>query len=416
MHLRPGVYLVGKSRDCDVVLHDEALADQHLRIWVKGGSAQVEPLADPIRVNGIRIDRNPVGVRPYRRIHAGNTVMALGEAGKPWPPELLSEPTEEGLDAAGAAWLGTGDAATQRRSRVERQFGYWVPRVAMALLILFLAAVFNNAWNGGSHQGSVSQADVRDARQVIEDTPSARHLGLRSRPDGQLEIVGFVSDAAELKALRRDLQQSGVKYIDRMLDTQELASSAETILRAVGVPYVSVEAGQPGELVMQGFVDQESNWRRALAILREDLPAGTTFNDVGVSTLAARAEALRQMIANSSLKTKLEVTINDNQLELSGELSSEETPQVRALREEFRSRFGEFPRLAENIRQTGRTRLELQIRSVSMGREPYLELKSGKRLTVGSMLDNGMRIESISTREIGLSKGDLRTTYVIGEK
>ncbi len=64
VRLKTGALTIGRSMSCDIILHDENIADQHVNIEIDNDNIVLKPLALPVFVDGQEITSHEIKLNP----------------------------------------------------------------------------------------------------------------------------------------------------------------------------------------------------------------------------------------------------------------------------------------------------------------------------------------------------------------
>ena len=96
MSLLPGRYIIGRDKDCDIVLSDAALAAQHAALVIDGDSVIFEPLEGSALGADGAVDQQ-IPLADFNPIVIGATALALGPQKETWPTIELPKPDQSSV-------------------------------------------------------------------------------------------------------------------------------------------------------------------------------------------------------------------------------------------------------------------------------------------------------------------------------
>ena len=430
--LSSGVYLLGSGEDCDIILHDTSLAEQHFQLKLDTDSIGLSILAEdhPCYVDGKEMDSNAVEIKPYQVISTGTFFFTLGSAQEAWPPiELLgvgrnlkqaedkaSEeiPKDDNLQPSSLssfAWqqLWGGDRPA---NRIYLSVG--IALIGIGLSLLFIVLTTEDIPRENLETRSV------EINQIIEDYVVDATVRSISH-DGQemLHIQGYTDTDARREAFMEALGKAKITAQTQIYSSERLKLAVSVILGQFLNPQtdkveVSGVPGFPGKVVLSGYVEQIEVWERALDVIKKDVQ-GLQNYDNQVRTMDVAVHELNQMLVAQGLSDKVEVNINDHTIYLIWQtLSDDEQKRLATLSQEFREKFNNQPPLADAnqvIPEINKFDIDIRIQSVSFGKSPYLETHDNKRYIIGATLGE-YTIKEITREFILLSKdGELGRYY-----
>ena len=80
VRLKTGSSIIGRSMNCDIILHDEAIADQHVRLSVTETGITLHPLARPVFVESTEIAVDEMELKPYQTVRLGSVEFMVVDA------------------------------------------------------------------------------------------------------------------------------------------------------------------------------------------------------------------------------------------------------------------------------------------------------------------------------------------------
>ncbi|MEG6659064.1 SctD family type III secretion system inner membrane ring subunit PscD, partial [Pseudomonas aeruginosa] len=116
-----------------------------------------------------------------------------------------------------------------------------------------------------------------------------------------------------------------------------------------------------------------------------------------VRVAGSHLRRLERLLADAGLDRQLSFRERGERIELSGTLDEVQLSAFYRLQREFQQEFGNRPSLellSRGKRASG-DELEFTIRSVSLGRVPYVVLGDGQKYPVGASTSRGVRILAI---------------------
>lgn len=416
--LGEGEYLVGRDVRSDLILNDRMIAAQHLRLRVSDKGVTITPLATPVYVDGKPIPKEPRRVTDYQVITLGTTHFALGPPEATWP--VIGLPTIRELTSSETLKDEARDDSLPGRyswirDRVEQHpWLKWLVIGWIGLMLLVLLATIGSFGMVDREHGVSAQT----LGEIIENTGLENKLRVTDEGQGEFEITGYLEHEADRVRLEKALAERGIDVPLMIWNPQMLADSARSILAAVGVRHITVWPAQgevPGELVMSGYLNDEAGWKRALVMLRDDIPGITAINADAVEPVDSRAKALRALLTKHGLSENLRVVVTNGTLSVHGTLLSEED-RVRweALVREYQTRYLDAPALVEQP-ATKKKRLYIPIRSVSIGDISYIVTRDGRKYMEGSYIGEGYVIDKIFTDRLLLEKDGATIEYLLEE-
>ena len=436
--LSPGVYLLGRDDDCDIILHDTSLAGQHFELNLESDKIGLRILAKDRKsyINGIAIDDDSIDVNPYQVISTGTFFFVLGSAQEAWPPiELLGagkdfeqveeETIEEPAADSGkqstlppsspSAWSVWQQQWHDKHPINRTYLSIGIALIGIGISLLFSVFTASDVPSKGL-ESQVLEIDELIANYVIDAT--VRTVSKDGRKT--LHIHGYTKTDEQRDAFMEALGKADISAQTQLYSSKRLRYAVSVILDQLINPETdSVEVtavpGFPGKVMLLGYVEQSEVWGRVLDMVKADVPGLQNYDDQ-VRTMDDAVQAIKRMLADYKLSDKVDINTAEHTIYLSSRtLSAAEQSRLSELSEKFQSDFGNKPQLAYEGKgepQIKKFELEIAVQSISFGESPYLETLDGKRYIVGAVLDGNYIIKEINRMFILLSKdGEIGRYY-----
>ncbi|MDE0285225.1 MAG: type III secretion system inner membrane ring subunit SctD [Gammaproteobacteria bacterium] len=327
--LPPGVTRLGKSPDCDLVLHDQGIDAEHIILRCAAEEALVEC---PTRESAALLDgreqlqRNgPYTISDYGLVSSAGLYLALGREGTDWdiptPDRLFAQfidsrtTQQQAADNAGSddnadsvvrggedephaeaeeAAIGAEEATVEGGETIPgdeekaditdppgagREAPPWrrLPRRARvaggaALAVALLCAVLLH-WHGKEQQAVETPGGPVITRAEIE-TIAARfriEASYELTGDNVLQARGYALNNEEKHGFIRAMYARGIIVKPRLVITEDFRNNILNILEQLVNPArhesisVAVKPGDIKTLVLRGYVQDAEKWRAALA-------------------------------------------------------------------------------------------------------------------------------------------------------
>ncbi|MBF3092230.1 2-octaprenyl-6-methoxyphenyl hydroxylase [Pseudomonas aeruginosa] len=215
----------------------------------------------------------------------------------------------------------------------------------------------------------------------------------------------------EFAALQRYLDGSGVDYRLEARSMEDIRQGVDFILQKFGYRQIlSSNADKPGWVRLNGeLAEQDERWARIDALLESEVP-GLLGVENQVRVAGSHLRRLERLLADAGLDRQLSFRERGERIELSGTLDEVQLSAFYRLQREFQQEFGNRPSLellSRGKRASG-DELEFTVRSVSLGRVPYVVLGDGQKYPVGASTSRGVRILAIEPESILVARGKQR--------
>lgn len=425
VRLKAGETVIGKSMASDIILHDEDIADSHVKLQVADDAIILKVLARPVYVDSNAIETSEYVLRPYQVVTVGGVDFFIADVRKPDLKGSAAEVANEKKESARSntqqsAHSNDNVSLSKQEQKVDRRAGvvsnnttsksgsfggkHWLWLGLLLLLVanvlFFMPYLINFAEKMGLRESAQQRAE-----SMLESFQSDG-LAVSKEGDGKVFVTGYVDTRNERRDLIHRVSQAGGGVNYKVWVREELVDNAERVANALGQPDLRFESIEEGRLKARGYVSSEEDWARIKTNIMGDVSGIQSIDDRDIQTLMKRKEALVQFIEKKGLSSRVRVTIENDRIKVDGELTQSELQQWDSLYQEFIDLNGLGPAIVENLFDA-RERLKLSIRSVSVGDTPFLVSKGGKKYMEGSHLGNDYFIKKITPEYVLLSNGGI---------
>jgi len=259
-----------------------------------------------------------------------------------------------------------------------------------------------------------SDADDADDSQQAEQAQSNSKLtnGSAAATDDEpitindSAIAGGIDDKEDSKDLLAVIH-------GKAMSDSIVVRLTEDLLAGLGLGHLRVATRKPKKneikpvIVVNGYINNRSQWIRAKEILAQDVPSIGTLAD-SVSSPEVRKAQLERWIAASDLKQKVTTYLSEQGLVAKVNLNPSQGPTWDKIAQRYVEAFDNNPELFVMKDPGG----WLQIQSISFGDRPYLVTSEGAILTPGAKLKNGYTIVAIRKSGVELKDQFGSYTYV----
>lgn len=420
VRLKTGDTVIGKSMSSDIILHDENIADSHIKLRVEEETINLEVLAKPLLIDNKEIDLGSHPLKPYQVVSLGSIDFFVADVRKPGRRGAETRPSESIVPPTVRATKSTENippVANLRSEPVElkpksKALGWSLLLVGLGLLLLANLLFLKPYLSGLAEKVGLSESAEQRAQELLKKLQPT-DLTLVRDPDGRTAISGYVQTRDDKRKLMNQalLAGSGINY--RVWVREDLVANATQVARALGQNDLSFSNLEQGKLAAHGYVSDEADWAQIKANIMSDVSGIQSIDDRSVQTLIKRKEALVQFIEKKGLSSRVKVTIEKARIKVDGELTQNELKRWATLYDEFTQTNGTGPTIVENLYNV-RDRLKLVIRSVSVGDTPFLVSKDGKKYMEGSSLGNDYFIKKITPDHVLLSNNGIEIPMYYG--
>lgn len=395
VRLKRGNIVIGRNMSNDIILHDDNIADQHLQLLITSSNVTLQPLVQPVFVDSGEVGLEGLVLKPYQTVRIGNVEFTITD-GKTDKGQLANKAKSNQKTKPAVQTPAPPIASPIRASApVQRKANskiYLITGLSLLLIGNLIYAIPRvNQWLNQS--GMFASAESR-ANALLSNL-GQKDFKLIERPNGLRTLSGYVATAQERNELLRTIQQAGIQANVQIWSQEELIESATTIARSLGETAVNFAAGdKAGQLLGRGFVSTASVWERMKATILGDVAGVQEIDEDKMNSMDSFLAGFMQLVEKKGLSSHLKVTTDGKRVIVKGELTQQEIEQLKTVRQEFMANYENSPDLILNISDI-KDRVKLAIRSVSVGKIPFLVSKDGKKYMEGSTLGENYFVKSI---------------------
>ena len=451
--IAPGQYSLGKSDNCDLVLTDDDLDDIELSFTiVDGGRITVELKAEgkTLYLNGEASD-STTQCGHFDIITSSRLFFAIGPADAQWPalvlPTITPPATKEVAVAEDAATGDDPDNADEQdlsaddfehalpveEAQVEEDQEEeddssifdginkkWLAAIPVALIMIVLLVSLLMP----SGEKKVEKLAVPTANKISEQ--AKKNLGLRDikfkrLPDKSFLVTGYTPTLQDKLSLQKYLRSQGVSFSLQVTVMNEMRDNAELLLIDRGYNELELELDNtPGSLVLSGYVATASELDSIIQMLKQEIYGLVSVVDQ-VENQVSRVNSLRSMLREKGLIPRIQVMVRDESVLLKGHLLDDgQIYDLQTIVTKFQQKYGNKPLVELATKKSGdssstiKSALTLNVRSISMGKVPYMVLMDGSKYLVGAKLPSGYILKDIGTEYLLLSNGTNNIKYRLG--
>lgn len=419
VRLKVGEVVIGKSMSSDIILHDENIADLHIKLRVDEENITLEALAKPVLIDNKEVDLGEHPLKPYQVVSLGSIDFFIADVRKPGRRGVESKTTEQVVPPtvnteklAGVSTTRSMKTQPTETKPKSKALGWTLLALGLGLLLIANFLFLRPYISGLAEKVGLSESAEQRAQEVLKKLQPT-DLAVVRDPDGRVAISGYVQNRDDKRELMNQalLAGNGINY--RVWVREDLVANATQVARALGQMDLSFSNLEEGKLAAHGYVSDEADWAQIKANITSDVSGIQSIDDRSVQTLIKRKEALVQFIEKKGLSSRVKVTIENGRIKVDGELTQTELKRWATLYDEFTQTNGTGPAIVENLYNV-RDRLKLVIRSVSVGETPFLVSKDGKKYMEGSSLGSDYFIKKITPDHVLLSNNGIEIPIYYG--
>ena len=426
--LKDGVYSVGKSEKCDLILNDTALQDHHIDIFLKQGDITVSTMGSDVWVEGKLCSSFHKKLNLYDIITIGSSHIAIGPDEVKWP--LLTPPIPENIENDSAfttdALVSNSGVLTDDR-RVDAIEGKLelakkpyksTSRVAVsALLISSVVLLILVVGLVVPVQAIMQKSPVdKGIKTIIQEYNLQDSVSVKHKGNGEVHLTGYVDNNRILNNLISSIVSKNDKVIISVKNTEVLANRSREILQAMGFNHIHIQGSESGKLIAKGYVANKTDWGQAKSLIIKDVNGVHIIEDSQVYTLDHIATEMTEKIANKSLDKWIRVDIRNKFLDVIGKIPKHKQSEWRSIVNDFKEKYGNEINVGNEVIVTKKLKIILPIKSVSISTTPYLTIDNNKKYIEGSIIGKEYTIQAIKSDRVVIEDSSGNTfDYLINE-
>jgi len=412
--LSEGTYSIGKSDDCDLILQDEMIRDNHARLSVhKSGLAITQLTEQPLFIEGeptyqdTTYQDTPYQLQEYQFITIGRTRMAIGQAGLGW----------EQLDKK-LALLDTSGPLEQIVVVLDNWFKKYLNRDffdqnkvygLLVLLVLMVLALWSLYDSEKAYRPLSSAEQLIKVNDVLLQE-NAVNVKVSQDESGAVVLSGYTETELQISLINKHLAKDNVSAMLHIVSAEYLAGSLKDLAVSLGFKHITVSHVENGHVHISGYVNDWVQWQKTKVLLNRDVAGLQTIDDSQLEDITARSRAFKVMLVASKLDKKLTLLpqVKENQIRVQGAINEQEVVRWSQALKEFTERYADNPKVVSDLNNT-RTILDMTLDAVYInGDERYVVFDKDKKYAQGESLGNGYQVKEVSLEKIVLLSRDGR--------
>ena len=454
----PGETRLGRSAQCDLVLHDKGMAEELFVFTCNGEGVRVRyPAQDsPVLLDGAE-QTAPFTITDFGLLTCSALYLAVGAEDKPWkipaPAQLFVQPEdlvrpapevreEEEIEQTDmpadndeeedTADDGAGDetedemaesvpepqAAVESATQPPRR-----RRIALIAALVLLASAAGLYWYKDEPPPVHAQAVARISMKQIKTIADRYGLdaSFKLNKGNVLSVEGYALNTGDENGFVRAMYDKGIIVKASLIITEQFKNNIQNILDQYADPALneqvttSIATGDIKTLVLRGYVQDAEKWRE---ILSETVGEVASINYIDEVTHWDDAFGyLQDLIDKHALKDRIYLEQdrqNDRMLVYYPHPDESEQSRLDRLMEEYRTAYTHpgilvDPDLGNSLSPP--EFIENRLVGASFNARPYILFDDGQRYFVGSVIGDGYRVEEINERFAVFSRAGKRYNY-----
>jgi len=409
MPLANGVYSLGSSYECDIVLKEPGIEPIHLKVVCMVDTIAVRPENGAVYLDGQQIDCETVLPEPpvvvtISGIHFG---LAVGNAA--WYPLHFPEIAEDTRDSPEKYPEGqvcsSDDAQPAKTGTINNYFQTALNRVRNAgALSKFVPVVFILLFIvSGMFLFRAKAPDNAALTMDIEKHFTERHLPkpvIQVNAEGFLEITAYVPTVSQKEEIADFLQELPLAVLPHIYADDQVNHALQNYISRMSFLVEAAYQGN-GQVLAKGFVRNQQEADVLQSLLKSNV-AGLHTVELQVWQLDLVRPELTDILKETGLADKIDLRPQSGYLLAKGALNTEERASWQIAKKKIAQRLGRQINIVDRISNFAYTpgKIDIPIASVTMQPYSFITLQDGKVYFKGASLQSGTVIKDIGPERI----------------
>lgn len=420
VNLSDGVYELGSSENCDLIITDDEVEKHHLFLEIGQEEMNICPIKTLVHINGKRCVNRQI-INFFDVVMVGSTRFCIGPREGIWPrirafsPKVIKKENTDvlvGVEAGEPVVSPKQILLEKQQENTQKTKKIVFPVVVFfgVLLAVFTLGVLLPVQTVGAGSSTIEE----NINEIIRRENLDRSLVLQNNHDGGLELSGYVSDLDSFSRVRSAMLNKYPAVRMRVWTASDLVLRAKEILKSLSIHHVEAELDGSDRLAVKGYVTEKKDWSRARYVLAQDVPDVITIDDERIYTLEQILDRMNKLVIEVGLDRWITLKPQADAIVALGVLPKEQHIQWLQLLRQFRQDIGFFVDVDDQVIDARKQRINLPIKSISIGEVSYLTLKDNSRYAVGSFISDGFVLQAVNLDHVVLLKNNIKYDYYTG--
>lgn len=414
-----GIYELGSSENCDLIIDDTQVKNHHLFLEVNNGEISVCPIGTQVYIRGKRCSNKQI-IKFFDVILVGKTSFCIGPRYKTWPriKAIRTPVTEEVDNSFDNQTDDDSTAAEQARFKLYHQKKI-TKTTKLVIPILLSLCLILGIFSFGillPVQVNSTTPQKKSINELIIQEGLNESVSLQYNQKNELELSGYITNKKKFHNLKAAMLNKYPAVRLRIWTASELLLRANEVLQSLGIEHINVSLVEKGNLTFKGYIPKKSDWKDILRVLSQDIPDVITIDDKQIYSLQQILDNINKHIITSQLDQWVSVESQNKTIKLTGILPKNRFPAWPGFLENFRQQMGFHVDIDDQVTDAKNQIINLPVKSISIGKVSYLTLKDNSKYIEGSLISDGFILQSIHLDHIVISKNNIEYDYYIGIK
>lgn len=425
--------LLGKGENCDVVLKDDKLADQHALFSFQEDHFVCAPGENAeITIDG-EVIQEAKALKNFAAIVCGTTLMSIGPNDVVWPNIQPYEPKDiPGKDVAPTTANEEKKAEKAFKNVFTSEKLKWLKeKVGLALLFIGLVVILVMILKPGENKEEQkheekTQFPIVALKKSIESVLNKNNVDAKfiniALSGKNFTLQCYVSSGDEKTVLEKQLR--GLPNVNfqslRIYVQASFVEQAQIILN----PYLTVTATPGAELdglTLKGYLFNIDQLPKIKSDLFRDIRGLNKIDTVLLSADEA-FDLASNLLTQYKLMGLLKVQPIRTGVMITGHIPASSEANWKQAQKAIKQAFQDACKVLSYVAVVAPQAVkklffpsEITTVAVPQNDKPWIELKSGDRYFEGALLPSGYTIQTISTEGIGIQKNEESIFFALSE-
>lgn len=423
---------LGKGEQCDIVLVDEALEDQHVKFFEKDGEVLCSPEEGAkVFVEGIAIGKD-YKLKDFQPIVCGATLLSVGPIDVVWPTIEVPKNKEVVKEdkPANAEEVKKAEVEVKKvpgKKSLFLQLRKWkLVLVGLATIVVIFLFSFKARSLKEEEREPSTKFPIVALRKSIEDVLEKNGVDMNHVKillSGQKFILHCyvktsqqkVELKKQLKGLTKVVFQSIKIFVQSILveQAQSLVNSLQTL--------VVIPGSELDTVVLKGYLYSVDSLPSIKNRILSDVSG---INGISTNLLSPDEvyDLASNLLTQYNLMGLLKIQPVKNGLIVMGNIQASDEPQWKDAQKALKNNFHGICKVLSYVAVVAPQAVKklffpspITTVSIPENEKPWIDLKNGDRYFEGTMLPSSYKIEAITTEGIRIQKNEDVVFFTLAE-
>jgi type III secretion protein D len=416
VELHPGQYVIGRNDECDIVLGDDGIEQEHMVLtYNPAGQLAVAAKTGEFLIDGNPVESGEIGLDIHQIVSIGQIHWAVVEQGDGWQPgDLQALVTKD--TAVPESEEEEEAPAEETEKKIDKKIillKRWWPLGALGGLGLLFYYVTYTISNFPIQN---NELQIERLKKIFEEL-NLPEPTISINSEGIMEVVGYTKLEAEKQRVLEKLNTMPSWVQARIFAGETIITSCRIVLARLAYAIEPVYT-ERGTILLKGFIDAKRDIEIIINRLKQDV-GGLQNIQERLWILDDVVPELIGIIKSNELEESVRIEVEDGYPTAVGLLAKQKEENWKEARMTISQIFGDDFILRNKIEAAEKQlpgKVLLPITGVTLGKHPYITMTGNRVYFVGSPLKNGLIISEIRPDRIVIDKSGRKYYYDLKSK